>query len=78
MITPGGAALSVGRRSRRFGIMPESPGLYLRLSVLENLECFAELYEVAKPTERIDSALRALARMCCRSTSRTIRWKKST
>jgi ABC-2 type transport system ATP-binding protein len=25
---------------RRISIMPESPGLYLRLSVTENLECF--------------------------------------
>ena len=35
---------------RRIAIMPESPGLYLRLSVLENLECFADLYEVPNPT----------------------------
>jgi len=28
---------------RRIAIMPESPGLYLRLSVAENLECFADL-----------------------------------
>ena len=27
---------------RRIAIMPESPGLYLRLTVAENLECFAE------------------------------------
>jgi ABC-2 type transport system ATP-binding protein len=27
----------------RISIMPESPGLYLRLTVLENLECFAGL-----------------------------------
>ena len=26
--------------------MPELPGLYLRLSVAENLACFADLYEV--------------------------------
>ena len=32
---------------RRISIMPESPGLYLRLSVAENLECFAGLYEVS-------------------------------
>ena len=31
---------------RRIAVMPESPGLYLRLSVAENLECFADLYEV--------------------------------
>src|SRR5579863_7817053 len=30
---------------RRIAIMPESPGLYLRLSVAENLQCFAGLYE---------------------------------
>jgi ABC-2 type transport system ATP-binding protein len=28
---------------RRIAVMPESPGLYLRLSVAENLECFAGL-----------------------------------
>ena len=28
---------------RRIAIMPESPGLYLRLSVAENLECFSDL-----------------------------------
>jgi ABC-2 type transport system ATP-binding protein len=45
---------------RRISIMPESPGLYLRLSVAENLECFAELYEVADPSQRIDQVLRAV------------------
>jgi ABC-2 type transport system ATP-binding protein len=45
---------------RRIAIMPESPGLYLRLSVLENLECFADLYEVTNPTDRIGQALRAV------------------
>jgi ABC-type Na+ transport system ATPase subunit NatA len=45
---------------RRIAVMPDSPGLYLRLSVLENLECFADLYEVARPRERIDEALRAV------------------
>ena len=35
---------------RRIAIMPESPGLYTRLSVIENLECFAD---------RIDHVLRA-------------------
>jgi ABC-2 type transport system ATP-binding protein len=45
---------------RRISIMPESPGLYLRLSVLENLECFADLYEVADPRGRIDAALAAV------------------
>src|SRR6266581_5166946 len=45
---------------QRISIMPESPGLYLRLSVLENLECFADLYEVPDPRERIDRALLAM------------------
>jgi ABC-2 type transport system ATP-binding protein len=45
---------------RRIAIMPESPGLYLRLSVTENLACFADLYEVPDPDDRIDRALRAV------------------
>jgi ABC-2 type transport system ATP-binding protein len=45
---------------RRISIMPESPGLYLRLSATENLECFADLYEVPDPGDRIDRALRAV------------------
>jgi ABC-2 type transport system ATP-binding protein len=45
---------------RRVAVMPESPGLYLRLSVAENLECFADLYEVPDPAARIDCALRAV------------------
>lgn len=44
----------------RISIMPEAPGLYLRLSVAENLQCFAELYEVADPKDRIERALRAV------------------
>jgi ABC-2 type transport system ATP-binding protein len=45
---------------QRISIMPESPGLYLRLSVEENLGCFADLYEVPDPQDRIKSALRAV------------------
>ncbi len=45
---------------RKIAIMPESPGLYLRLSVRENLECFADLYEASNPAERIDRALHAV------------------
>ena len=45
---------------RRIAIMPESPGLYLRLSVLENLECFADLYEVTDPHDQIDRVLLAM------------------
>lgn len=45
---------------RRVSIMPESPGLYMRLSVLENLQCFADLYGVADAPARIDRALRSV------------------
>ena len=45
---------------QRISIMPESPGLYLRLTVRENLECFAGLYELPNVRERIDRALRAV------------------
>jgi ABC-2 type transport system ATP-binding protein len=45
---------------RRISIMPESPGLYLRLSVIENLAFFADLYELSAARQRIDRALRAV------------------
>jgi ABC-2 type transport system ATP-binding protein len=45
---------------QRISIMPESPGLYLRLTVAENLECFASLYALSNARERIDRALRAV------------------
>jgi ABC-2 type transport system ATP-binding protein len=45
---------------RRIAIMPESPGLYERLSVAENLECFADLYEVTDPNTCIARALDAV------------------
>ena len=45
---------------RRIAVMPEAPGLYVRLSVLENLECFADLYEVSDPRDRIRYALAAV------------------
>jgi ABC-2 type transport system ATP-binding protein len=50
---------SVEIRSR-IAIMPEAPGLYLRLSVRENLECFADLYQVDDPPARIAKALEAV------------------
>ncbi len=63
---------------RRIAIMPESPGLYLRLSVLENLECFADLYELPEARDRIEHALRAVglmdrARDACGSLSKGLR-----
>ena len=42
---------------RRIAIMPEAPGLYLRLSVRDNLACFADLHEVPNPEERIAHVL---------------------
>jgi ABC-2 type transport system ATP-binding protein len=45
---------------RRISVMPESPGLYLRLSVIENLQCFADLYQVPDPNARIQYALKAV------------------
>jgi ABC-2 type transport system ATP-binding protein len=44
----------------RISIMPESPGLYLRLTVAENLRCFAGLYGLSDPRERIQRALVAV------------------
>jgi ABC-2 type transport system ATP-binding protein len=44
----------------RISIMPELPGLYPRLTVRENLECFADLYEQPEPERRIASALEAV------------------
>ena len=44
----------------RIAIMPESPGLYLRLSVKENLAYFAGLYGLRHPNKRIDEALEAV------------------
>jgi ABC-2 type transport system ATP-binding protein len=62
----------------RISIMPESPGLYLRLTVAENLECFARLYRLSDPQERIERALRAVnltdrANDLCRSLSKGLR-----
>jgi ABC-2 type transport system ATP-binding protein len=45
---------------KRIAVMTENPGLYLRLTVAENLEYFAGLYELARPRERIVQALAAV------------------
>jgi ABC-2 type transport system ATP-binding protein len=63
---------------RRISIMPETPGLWLRLTVLENLECFGELDNVSDADDRIDSALRAVnladrARDACGTLSKGLR-----
>ena len=62
----------------RISIMPESPGLYMRLTVAENLECFARLYQLADRHDRIEHALRAVnltdrANDLCRSLSKGLR-----
>ena len=44
----------------RISLMSESPGLYLRLTVRENLQFFAGLYELDDARGRIDRALRAV------------------
>ena len=62
----------------RISIMPESPGLYLRLTAAENLECFARLYRLTDRRERIARALKAVnltdrADDLCRSLSKGLR-----
>ncbi|HLK02094.1 MAG TPA: ABC transporter ATP-binding protein, partial [Streptosporangiaceae bacterium] len=44
----------------RIAIMPEAPGLYLKLTVAENLRCFADLYQVSDPADRVCWALGAM------------------
>jgi ABC-2 type transport system ATP-binding protein len=45
---------------KRIAVMTENSGLYLRLTVTENLEFFAGLYEIAQPKARIGQALAAV------------------
>jgi ABC-2 type transport system ATP-binding protein len=45
---------------QRISIMPENAGLYLRLTVTENLEFFAGLYGFRRPRARIARALEAV------------------
>jgi len=63
---------------QRISIMPENPGLYLRLTVIENLELFAGLYGLRRPRPRIDQALEtvnlgARGRDLCGSLSKGLR-----
>jgi ABC-2 type transport system ATP-binding protein len=63
---------------QRISIMPENPGLYLRLTVVENLEFFAGLYGLRNPGHRIDQALEAVnlagrAKDLCASLSKGLR-----
>ncbi len=62
----------------RISIMPEFPGLYLRLTVAENLELFARLYRLSDPQYRIERVLRAVNLIdrtndLCRSLSKGLR-----
>ena len=45
---------------QRISIMPETPGLYRRLTVTENLEFFARLYGLPRREQRIAEALAAV------------------
>ena len=50
-----------GERIRQsISVMPESPGLYLRLTVAENLECFAGLSGLSDARQSVDRVLRAV------------------
>jgi ABC-2 type transport system ATP-binding protein len=70
---------SAGQEIRqRISIMPENPGLYLRLTVIENLQFFASLYGQRNPGPRIDRALEAVkltarGRDLCGSLSKGLR-----
>src|SRR6266540_5952232 len=45
---------------QRIAVMPENPGLYLRLSVAENLEFFAGVYGISNVKQRILQALESV------------------
>jgi ABC-2 type transport system ATP-binding protein len=69
---------------QRISIMPEAPGLYLRLSVTENLECFTGLYDFSEREgrQRIERALQAVnltarANDLCGSLSKGLRQRVS-
>ncbi len=63
---------------QRISIMPENPGLYQRLTVIENLELFAGLYGQRNSGPRINEALEAVnlttrGRDLCGSLSKGLR-----
>jgi ABC-2 type transport system ATP-binding protein len=67
---------------QRIAIMPESPGLYLRLTVAENLACFAGLYALPDVSGRIERVLQAVnlagrANDPCRTLSKGLRERVS-
>ena len=51
---------SAAQIRRRISVMPESPGLYLRQTVAENLQYFARLYGLPRRQQRITEALAAV------------------
>ena len=55
-VGPAGAA----EIRQRISVMPESPGLYQRLTVTENLEYFVRLYGLPRREARISEALAAV------------------
>jgi ABC-2 type transport system ATP-binding protein len=55
-VGPGGAE----EIRQRIAVMPESPGLYQRLTVTENLEYFARLYGLPGREARVTEALAAV------------------
>jgi ABC-2 type transport system ATP-binding protein len=63
---------------QRISVMPENPGLYLRLTVVENMELFAGLYGLRSPRARIGEALATVhlegrSRDLCGSLSKGLR-----
>ena len=67
---------------QRIAVMPEAPGLYLRLSVHDNLACFADLYEIPDPAGRIRHVLDAVGladrdRDACGALSKGLRQRVS-
>jgi len=48
------------RLRRRIGFLTEAPGLWDRLTVRENLEIYARLYDVARPSAAVDALLSQL------------------
>ena len=72
------SAESAAEIRNRISVMPENPGLYLRLTVQENLELFAGLYGIHSPAGRIEAALEAVnltgrSRDLCRNLSKGLR-----
>jgi ABC-2 type transport system ATP-binding protein len=51
---------SAAQIRQRISVMPESPGLYQRLTVTENLDYFARLYGLPRREVRINEALAAV------------------